>query len=259
MKTFISLLAMCAACVAGTTINTATVGTLNVGVAAGAEPAPTPDILWWKMNAGSGTALTDSGSNGGAGGGTDADWVTGKSGSDYATDYNGTSHNSFTGTAPSTYTAITFGSDVLTVCGWVYFDATDSARILWESSTDWNGGSGRFVLFLVSGVLRAGITDSGQRAESYTPPSTGSWVHVTAVYDNSTTTGDVKLFFDGAEQTATALTTDTKTASNNFTAQVLYVGGRTSTLFFDGRLDDLRVYSYELSQAQIDAVIADPQ
>ena len=34
MKTIISLLATCAACVAGTTINTATVGTLNVGIAA---------------------------------------------------------------------------------------------------------------------------------------------------------------------------------------------------------------------------------
>ena len=35
MKTIISLLATCAACVAGTTINTATVGTLNVGVSEG--------------------------------------------------------------------------------------------------------------------------------------------------------------------------------------------------------------------------------
>lgn len=226
----------------------------GLGAVAGGGGAPTPDILWWKMNTGSGTSIAGYASGGGDSGTTDASWVTGKSGSGYALDFNGTSQDS-----RSTAT-MTYGAGVLTVCAWVYLDVNTGSRVIWESTQNPNSFAATFTLFLDSGNLNAMIHGtSGYRSEYITAPSTGSWTHVAVVYDNSTTTGDVGIYIGGSSQ-STTIGTNTKASSADFIAgYYFYAGARGQTsLFMDGRLDDLRIYSGDQSASLAD-IIADAQ
>lgn len=224
--------------------------------AAGGTTAPTPDIYWNKFTDGSGTTAT---ATTGPNLTHDADWITGKSGSDYALDFNGTSDDG------ATASAITYSTNKITVCGWFWWDTVTSTRVLFESSANYNDNGDTFLIYtdVVSSTnsLQAAVRGASTkiRREGIATPATGAWRHLAFVLDHSTTAGDVKIFLDGAEQT-TLIHANTKDTSTNFTAQTLNVFARNrASLWSDGRLDDLRVYSGELTAEQITAVKDDPQ
>ena len=220
-------------------------------VAAGAT-SPTPEILWWKLNEGSGTSITGDGSNGGDDGTTDASWLTGKSGSLYCTDYNGTDDGT------QSNAAITYGVATITVCAWVYLDATTDGMI-WESSELYTSNPNSFDFLIFGGQLYAAIQGtSGLRLEHIAVPSTGSWKHLAVVYFNTTNNGDVKFYVDGAEQVSTT-DTNTKADNANFATEIFNCGSRNQTgLFMNGRIDDLRIYSGDQS-ASLGTISADAQ
>ena len=137
-------------------------GARNVASAASA----TPEILWWKFNEGSGTSVAGAASGGGDAGTTDASWLTGKSGSLYCTDYNGTDDGT------QSNAAITYGVATITVCAWVYLDATTDGMI-WESSELYTSNPNAFDFLIFSGQLYAAIQGtSGLRLEHIAVPST---------------------------------------------------------------------------------------
>ena len=216
---------------------------------------PTPDILWWKLNEGSGTSIAGSGSNGGDGGATDADWLTGKNGSGYALDFNGINDDA------NTSASITYGTDKLTFCGWFYFDDITSTQVIMESSANWNSSSDSFLIYLDAGAFFAGLRDNGAkyRVESITAPSVGSWVHLAVLLDFSSATGrDVKIYVNAVEQ-STTISTNYSPIARTFAAYKLYVGARGGTsLFFNGRIDDLRIYTGDKS-ADLTAIMNDAQ
>lgn len=214
--------------------------------------APRPDILWWRLNEGTGTTISGDGINGGDDGTTDAAWVTGKSGSGSALD--------FSSQDAATDSSITYGASIITACGWVYLDSTSGLQILWESSADFNGSDATFIAFVNSGTVVCSIHSSASeyRIHTSTAPATGGWVHLAAVYDNSTTTGNVDIFYDAVDQAAPA-TTSNKGAAATFSAEKLYAGARASaSLRYNGRLDDLRIYTGDQS-AKLAAIMADAQ
>lgn len=218
----------------------------------------TPQILWWKLNEGSGTSITGDSSSGGDDGPTDAAWVTGKSGSGGALDFIPANSDD-----ALTSASITYGVNVITVMGWFYFDDNTGTKFLYESSADNDSTAHTFVLAFVGGNLVGQIhgtsPSSTYRKESITAPATGAWTHIAVVFDNSTVAGDVKIYVDGSNQ-STTVNTDTKDAAANFSAQVLYVGSRAAgSLFYDGRLDDFRIYNSELNSTAINAAKDDPQ
>jgi hypothetical protein len=216
--------------------------------------SPTPDLLWWKLNEGSGTALASSATDTTHGGTTDASWVTGKSGSGGALDFNGTSHDS------AMTNTVAFGTNKLTVSFWLYLDSTAGTQIIFESSESVNSNPDGFAAFIDAGVLNLRLMDnaSGNRIEAMTIPATGAWHHYLVLLDNSSANGDVRAWLDGSEQTLT-LGTDTKGVARTFATYVLYVGARASNdLFYNGRLDDFRVYAGDYS-GSVAAIYADPQ
>lgn len=213
-----------------------------------------PEILWWKLNEGSGTAIAGAASAGGDAGTTDAAWGTGKSGAGSALDFNGTTHDS------ASNASIVFGASVLTVCFWVWLDTTSGARCLVESSINFNSNARAFLIYIDTGELFAAIHGATlYRAHKITAPSTGAWHHIAVVLDNSTVTGNVKIYLNGSLQSST-VTTNSKTGSGNFASYKVYAGARASaSLFLDGRMDDLRIYNREVSAGDITSIYGDAQ
>lgn len=226
-------------------------------VNASSAAAPQPDLVWWKFDEGSGTTVADS-STAGTNGGTisGATWVTGKSGSGYALEFDGV--NDFLRSTNN----LTFGVKKCTVCAWVYFSAfANNDGMLWEHSVNQNSNQNTFVCSpnAASGVFNATYRGNGYRAETTTRPSTGSWIHVACTYDVETTTAaDVEIYFDGVLQSTTvAVNTNSSSANNIATLTTYFMSRGGSSLFFPGRLDDVRIYKSKLTQPQIAAVMAE--
>ncbi|MEE8391143.1 MAG: LamG domain-containing protein, partial [Anaerolineae bacterium] len=84
--------------------------------------------------------------------------------------------------------------------------------------------------------------------------SPGTWYHIVAVFDRSLSSSEVTGYVDGVLTGATAFDADN---TNNFSNQPFYFGGRAgSSLFFNGLLDDVRVYDRVLTAGEISALAA---
>ena len=199
-------------------------------------------------NEGTGTTVGDGSGNGHAGTLTGSGtWGTGKSGSALAlngsTDYVSLPAN-----------LVTDLTD-FTVCAWVYWNASRN----WERVFDFGSGTGRY-MFLTprssSGVVRFAITvDGGNGEQAVTGTAalpTAQWVHVAVTL---------------AGQTATLYVNGTAVGSN--TAEYFppwQLGGTTQNWigrsqysadpYFNGRIDEFRIYRGALSAADIAALIA---
>ena len=203
-----------------------------------------PGILHWKLNEGSSTAIT---ATVGPNGTTDAAWLTGKSGSGFCLDFNGTDDDA------GTSSAVTYGTNTITVCGWFWFDSTAGTRMLFESSESY-ANTDTFAAFVDTGVLylaNSGTTGTLTKNVAFT--TTGAWVHLAFVL----TPTDCKIYVAGVSQVVG--TSGSRTGTANYSAQTLFVGARNrASLFFDGRIDDLRIYSGDVS-ANLAAIMASPQ
>ena len=216
-------------------------------VAAGAT-SPTPEILWWKLNEGSGTSITGDGSNGGDDGTTDANWLTGQSGSGSCLDFVAASSDD-----AATSASITYTTNAITVTFWMYLDSVTGTQIILESSANFNSNNDCYAAFMNGSTLTIQLKKGGARTESLAGLTTGAWHHYAILFDKSSTAGDIRLWIDNAEQTLSVDATSNDTVTD-FAAYVLYVGARaSSSLFLDGRIDDFRVYagSYAASLADI--------
>jgi hypothetical protein len=227
----------------------------KVGVPAAAPLADvTPDLLWWKLNEGSGTTIAGTAATSDDGT-TDADWATGKSGSGSCLNYDGSSDDSLTDAN------IAWGTNIITICGWLYLDSTASDRLVWTTtSLDPFGSHANDATAFISGELLYlqlfGTTN--RRRENMAVPSTGSWKHLLVVYDASTATGDMRLWLDGAEQTLT-LGDNLHDGTSNFVTDKFVCGMRLGgSMFYDGKMDDVRVYSGDRS-ASVANIIDNPQ
>lgn len=85
------------------------------------------------------------------------------------------------------------------------------------------------------------------------PP--GSWYHVAAVYDN----GDMKLYLNGQLADTGTFTDDTGTTTPDGDLCIgarAYDGIRDG--YFNGSIDDVRIYNNALSQAEVAALVPEP-
>ncbi|HBE03868.1 MAG TPA: hypothetical protein DC049_15545, partial [Spirochaetia bacterium] len=98
-------------------------------------------------------------------------------------------------------------------------------------------------------VTENGIGTNTNRTISYTfPNSVSNWYFVTGTYNAAT--GSQKLYIDGSEKTST-----THPAGNTVVPLTFYtdmrVGYGANNGYFAGKLDELRLYNYALSSAEI--------
>ncbi len=237
-----------------------------VASATGPVTPVSPNSLWWKFNEGTGTVV----------GATSPTTLTGTNNATWSSDtQNGAGYAAEITAAAQT---IPTTSDI----SFVALDGTSPTNVvtvsLWVKDPTWNLLTGTFNTWFLRGAptssnpsfavtqyqksaVRAGASINVRltypanlsRVESFAVPSTNTngWHHYAFVFDNSTNSGDIKAYTDGVLQTTTT-DTDAKTSAGNFAAASFTLGG--SGLSEPALYDGMRVYGYELTQAQIAAI-----
>ena len=208
------------------------------------------------FNEGSGTTLTDSSGHGLNGTVSGATWTTaGKYGG--ALSFNGSSNYVDLGNA--TPWALTGSA---TWSAWVYATGTpaDDGQIIaksgggatpsgWQLKTSPDTGPHTFAV----AVSPDGTTEA--QRYSTTVRQLNTWYYVAGVYDAAAKTLDIYVngVLDDGVLRGSAI------PGSQFNAAVnTAIGRRTGGFYFQGRIDDLRVYNTALSQAQIQADMNTP-
>ena len=141
-------------------------------------------------------------------------------------------------------------SDDVTLAAWIYWGGGDQWQRVFDfgNNTDQN-------MFLTprsgDNTLRFGIKNSGSEQQLNTTQITaGQWVHVAV-----TLNGDVgTLYVNGSPVAASSSMTINPT---DFNPAVNYIGkSQWPDPFFDGRIDDFRIYNYALDGTEIATLAA---
>lgn len=168
----------------------------------------------------------------------------------------------------NTASAVTFGTNIITVSFWANFaNTTDANQLLIELSANYNNTDNAFLFNWsannpstcdsnsFSASIQSSSTINLYRVECLAAqPSTGVWHHYSVVYDNSTSNGDVKLYVDGSEQSLN-IETNTKDQSGNFAADTIYFFDRAcaggGSLDAVVKMDEVYIHSGELSATEV--------
>jgi hypothetical protein len=202
-------------------------------------------VGWWACDAGTGTTAVDSSGKGNTGTLVNApQWTTGNVGAG-ALLFNGTSQYINAGT--STTLA---GGAAVTVSAWIKPSALSgyiaSRRSSWALSWE---------LYVSNGNIRFGIAtgaDATASSAAVIQANGNVWTHVAATY--TTADGALRVYINGtADGTATR---GSAIASPAGLSTLIGADARDITNFFNGTLDDVRVYNRALSAQEISALHA---
>jgi len=219
-------------------------GTSNEQVFTIAAPTGGGLVAAWGFNAGTGTVAADSSGNANNGTVNGATWTTaGRFGS--ALTFNGTSN---TVVVPDSNSL-----DVtrVTISAWVFPTVAPSD---WRSIVMKERGTG------VAWYLEASSSSTNRPATGLwvtneqvlyggTRLTANAWTHLATTYDGTTH----RLFVNGTQVASRAQTGNLVT-----TTSPLRIGGNVFGEFFQGRIDEVRVYNRALSQAEIQADMTAP-
>ncbi|MGH1376095.1 MAG: LamG domain-containing protein [Alphaproteobacteria bacterium] len=139
----------------------------------------------------------------------------------------------------------------LTLSAWINPNSMED----WDAIIDKLTGSGNYRMYLSSsGAIRFGIRASDSTYEEMSTSgstiTTGTWQHVLVTYDNVNTG---RIYING---TLAATKTDFSVTRGN-TGSSLYIGyTQNNSRWFDGGIDDVRIYDRILTTADITALYA---
>ncbi len=200
--------------------------------------APGP-VGYWDFEDGSGTSVKDKSGNANTGtwAGTGAKhWLTGKYGS--AGNFNGTD-DKITGSYVNTYGG-------LTLSAWINPTQTSGTyAAIWNGLSGSNDNNKANQIYILAGSIyfRAG------NGSSYTTVSggtvnTNTWTHVSATDDGTT----LKIYVNGVLISSTAAVGAVYNASPG---TLIFGEDSLNNYPFSGKLDEVKVYNYARTQAQI--------
>jgi hypothetical protein len=205
-------------------------------------------VGYWSFEDNGGLKATDFSGKGNTGTLTNmevSDWVDGKRGK--ALDFDGSNEHISIPDANSLDFTTT-----MTLSTWVKFDDLTGYHSLFERWGDVANGNSVW-LFTDSTSLYIRL---GTAYGFYGPFSTGTWYHLTAVYDGSQT-GDanrLKLYVNGSAVTL-SYTGAAVAASLVSSADPLYLGAHQgSSLFLNGIMDEARAYNRALSATEVNTL-----
>jgi glucose/arabinose dehydrogenase/fibronectin type 3 domain-containing protein len=209
-------------------------------------PPPTGLVGAWAFNESAGTTAADSSGSGNPGTlVSGATWSTqGRYGG--ALSFNGT--NGLVRVADSASLDLT---SAMTLSAWIRPAATQSGwrTIMQKQSDAWflNAGSGAGALRPAGGGTFGGSTPY---IAGPTASPVGAWTHVALTYDGTT----LRLFVNGTQVTTRATTGVIQT-----TASPLWIGGNQPYgEYFNGLIDEVRVYNRALTATEISADMSSP-
>ena len=203
-----------------------------------------PNLMgWWKLDEGTGTTAVDwsgQGNHGEIRGGTE--WIDG---------YDGGALRLLgqDGYVNLPIGAVIASMDSTTITSWVNFSNAGGA---WQRIFDFGSGTATYIMLCprtgTAGPMHLAIRAGGQGHSDIDAPETlpTGWHHVAAVI----TRGDMKLYLDGvviASGSAATVPSDLGNTSSNWLGRSQYVADG----YFNGSLDDFRIYNYTLSTDEI--------
>jgi hypothetical protein len=192
-------------------------------------------VSWWKFDEGTSTSSADSSDSntGTLSGSTIPTWVTGKVGA-YALNFNGSTAYVDTGASANLQLS------VFTYAAWVKTSSASDQSII---SIGTSGGTefrvnSDLTMYLIKTNLAAIGLSTGK-------VTSGTWTHVAVTYDSS---GNYSFYVNGA-----AAGSGTSPQTFIWIGNGL-IGRQTSGEYFNGSIDDLRVYDTAMSASQVAAL-----
>jgi chitodextrinase len=207
--------------------------------------APTSGLVgYWNFDEGSGTTAADYSGNGNTGTITGATWTTGKVGKG-ALDFNGVSDYINAGTGSS----LTLTGD-MAVSAWVNINDIR----LYDTIISYAGAVGNpvqyaFELCQRKVSFRQGNKSCASDNQGNTILNTGQWYHIAAVRTGSSGNWSVALYVNGALDKVISLTLDPSTSNLSPVRIGSNISGGSN--YFDGSLDDVRIYNRALSTQEV--------
>ena len=138
----------------------------------------------------------------------------------------------------------------VTIEGWFSFDATDGLQLLVDKHLG-DGDLDSYEMWYQNGTLRGVVMDfDGTGPQLSTPftPNIGQWYHLAYTFDDAA--DSQSLYINGELQT-----TGNVTKSIEYDSDPLLLGasydGNSPQHFFEGRMDEVRVWGVARSQAEI--------
>jgi arylsulfatase A-like enzyme len=216
-----------------------------------------PDLLWLPLNQFSGLRAFESGGQavGTLGGFSDPanPWVEGRF--NRAVQFNGTDQKI---TLDSTYLPPS-GASARTITAWVKATpGTSGAIVAWGPNTNTKKWHFRLESATANtGALRVEVT--GGYIIGTRDLRDGQWHHVACTFtnDGSPNVTDVKLYVDGTPETIS--TSQSQTVDTDGTSLPVTIGVDSQNRYFNGVIDEVRIYRRALSPAEIAAVAAATQ
>ena len=203
-------------------------------------------VAHWTFDDGSGNTATDSVDNAHPGtiGGT-ANWVNGQSGG--ALDFDGlTNYVDIEGENP-----IISGTFSLTM--WVYARNIPTAAKEYRmplSNDSWVDGAIHVHIMPESAIFKID-TKNGTDMPSNTVIEADRWYHIAGTLDAE---GESKIYIDGVLDNSA-----TGNSKEYFIGPANIGGYQNNSRFFDGMIDDVRIYSHILSEAEIQEIMKSEQ
>lgn len=201
-------------------------------------------VAYWKFDDAIGMTATDFSVHGNNGALTDmlgTEWTTGKIGG--ALEFDGIDDH-----VQVPHAAELNGSIALTYAAWVFPHSWSGIRQIMAKSVH-AGGSGpaQMGIFSESGQLYVRAeTTGGQINVGTALPPLDNWTHVAGVFDGSI----LRVYINGVEVNSLAFSTTNlipTTDGVNFSKEV-----GAAQYFFDGLLDDIRVYNRALGEPEVE-------
>ncbi|MDI6097035.1 LamG domain-containing protein [Actinoplanes sp. NEAU-A12] len=219
------------------------------------ENNPQPALRWRFEDSSSQNSVLDASSNGNTGTKSGGLTWTADGYRHQAMSFDGTDdHVTATGTVVDT-------RDSFTVSAWAYLTTnltgykTVAAMLGTNSSTFWlrsNAGTNWQFAMTESDA----VAPTTAVASSAVAPVLGQWVHLTGVYDDPR--DKIYLYVNGVATTAAKTVEWAAAPAGPFTVGRARNGGPTSTNYFTGTIDDVRLYDTALTSAEVQAIYRAP-
>lgn len=197
---------------------------------------------WWKFDENTGSSTADSSGNGNTGTLVNTPtWVTPGRLGPAALQFSGASQESVTANSS---TSLNSPVSAITISAWV--NATDwsgNRRILQKGNSD-----NQYRLLAENSLLKFHL--NGVDTLTATLPPTGTWVHIAATWDGSV----MILYTNGVQQASQGASGTIATTADVF-AIAKKNGSGVSGDYFNGSLDDVRLYNRALSSSEITAIM----
>jgi len=198
-------------------------------------------VAEWKFDENTGTTTVNDTSGNAKhgtmnGGMTNTNWVPGKVGS--ALSFDGVDDYVSTSDIESIE-----GITQLTVAAWIYPKAWNLNDFVVEKGNVFVLGSHSYIGSNGGFMIRENGTSNWKKAELPTSLSLNTWHYLVGVYDGQ----NIKVYLDGKLSTVG----DAYTNIIRNEVDVLNIGGRDTTYPFDGNVDQVRIYNYARTPAQI--------